>query len=90
MNNKMKRLELESTLNQIYHNDYTYDGPPHLLLFENVDCLAINNLKIYTYDIAINFHINFLQIVLDNAVFEIDYNHIKFLSLNFKEDSDVS
>ena len=85
MNNKMKRLEIESMLNQIYRNKYIYDGPFCSFSFEQVYFIALNFINIYTKDVTIDFQEEYLRILAKDLTIEIKYHHIKSLSINFRE-----
>ena len=89
MNNKIKRLELENTLSQIYSNDYVYEGPFLSFSFTEVLFVTLNFIDIYTKEITFTFQRDQLCLQSKDFTIEVKYFHIDILLINFRERTNV-
>lgn len=86
MNNKIKKLELENKLSQIYSNNYIYSDSFCSFSFNCINFITINSLEIYSKSATINFQEEYLGIKVDKINMEIKYSDIDILLINFSED----
>ena len=85
MNNKMQKLELENTLNQIYRNNDIYDGSIKTFSFCKINFITLNSLNIYVKQCNITFYREYLKILVNDIIFEIRYSDIRYLLINLGE-----
>ena len=89
MENKIKRLELENSLSQIYDNNYVYDGPFCSFSFDQINFIAINDIYFYTHNIKVELQNEYLYISGSNFAFEMKYKKLDCFLINFKEVKNV-
>lgn len=89
MNNKIKKLELENILSQIYSNDCVYDGPFCSFSFTEVLFVTLNFIDIYTKEVTFTFQHDQLFLKAKDFSMEIKYYHIDILLINFREKTNV-
>ena len=85
MENKTKRLELETILSQIYNNNYIYDSPACSFSFTNISFISINKFFVYTSEAKIQLEQEFLGVSIQNSYFEIKYCDITDFSIIFAD-----
>lgn len=85
MKEKMKRLELEQILSQIYSNDYIYDESVQSFSFNGINFININDIYFYTHNIIVELQYEYLVVKNDNMQCEIKYRNIKNFLINFRE-----
>lgn len=88
MHNKEKKLILEDTLNQIYNNNYFFDGGMKDFFFHNIQLISINNTCIYGPKngcIKITLFDEEMIVKIQNIPWRIKYIHINDFIIHFED-----